>query len=64
MPDGPDWSLGVHWASATHQATLLDDRGAVLDQRAVTHGGAGLAELCDWLLARPRVLADGRGSPR
>jgi transposase len=52
MPDGPCWFVGVDWASAAHHATLLDARGAVLGERAVAHGGAGLGELCDWLLGR------------
>lgn len=52
MPDRPSWFVGVDWASATHHATLLDARGAVLGQRTFAHGGAGLAELCDWLSAR------------
>lgn len=52
MPDEPCWFVGVDWASATHHATLLDARGAVLGERAVAHGGAGLGELCDWLLGR------------
>jgi transposase len=52
MPDRPDWFVGVDWASATHHATLLDAQGTVLGERAVAHGGAGLADLCDWLLRR------------
>jgi transposase len=52
MPDRPDWFVGVDWASATHHATLLDAQGAVLGERAVAHGGAGLADLCEWLLRR------------
>ena len=52
MADGPGWFVGVDWASATHHATLLDAGGQVLGERAVAHGGAGLGELCDWLLAR------------
>lgn len=47
MPDGPTWFVGIDWASATRHATLLDARGQVLGERAVAHGGAGLAELCD-----------------
>ena len=61
MPDGPIWFVGVDWASATHHATLLDACGQVLGERAVAHGGAGLAELCDWLLgktgAEPAAIA-------
>ena len=49
MTDDPNWFAGVDWASETHQATLLDDRGKVIGERAFPHDGAGLAAMCDWL---------------
>jgi transposase len=45
------WFAGVDWGSATHQACLLDEVGTVVGERAFAHGGAGLAALCDWLMA-------------
>ena len=45
------WFAGVDWGSATHRACLLDEVGTVVGERAFAHGGAGLAALCDWLMA-------------
>ena len=45
------WFAGVDWGSATHQACLIDEVGTVVGERAFAHGGAGLAALCDWLMA-------------
>ena len=33
MPDGPDWFVGVDWASATHHATLLAEAAEPLQRR-------------------------------
>ena len=52
------WFVGVDWASQSHQVCLLDAHGEGLAQRAVTHGGAGITELCDWLLARTAAPAE------
>jgi len=51
MANEPKWWVGVDWASETHQVTLLDANGRVTGERSFAHGGAGLAALCDWLLA-------------
>jgi transposase len=57
------WFAFVDWASRKHQACLLDAAGRLLGQRAFAHGGAGLAALCDWLLAtsgdQPAAVAVG-----
>src|SRR5262249_41693596 len=45
------WFAGVDWASEKHQACLLDATGKRIGERIVAHGGAGLSDLCDWLLA-------------
>jgi len=58
MTDDLDWFVGVDWASETHQATLLDDKGKVTGEKAFSHGGAGLAAMCDWLLATSGATAD------
>ncbi|MBV8118975.1 MAG: IS110 family transposase [Alphaproteobacteria bacterium] len=51
MTDDVQWFAGIDWASQTHQACLLDAGGEIIGERAFAHDGAGLAELCAWLLA-------------
>src|SRR6266478_473158 len=46
------WFVGIDWASQSHQVCLVDARRECLGERAVAHGGAGIEELCDWLMAR------------
>src|SRR5438128_11147259 len=46
------WFVGIDWASQSHQVCLVDARGECLGERAVAHGGPGIEELCDWLIAR------------
>ena len=55
--DAPRWFVGVDWASETHQVCLLDAEGKILGERAFAHGGAGLAEMAEWLLATTRAVA-------
>lgn len=52
MTDDARWFVGVGWASQAHQACLIDAGGKIISEEAFAHGGAGLAELCTWLLAR------------
>src|SRR5882762_10017397 len=52
MADEIAWFVGIDWASQSHQVCLVDARGECLGERAVAHGGAGIEELCDWLIAR------------
>ena len=47
-----EWFVGIDWASQSHQVCLVDARGECLGERAVAHGGSGIEELCDWLIAR------------
>ena len=47
-----EWFVGIDWASQSHQVCLVDARGECLGERAVAHGGPGIEELCDWLIAR------------
>jgi Transposase. len=47
-----EWFVGIDWASQSHQVCLIDAHGECLGERAVAHGGAGIEELCDWLIAR------------
>ena len=52
MAEEVEWFVGIDWASQSHQVCLVDAHGACLGERAVAHGGAGIEELCDWLIAR------------
>ena len=45
------WFAGVDWGSERHQACLVDAQGRIIGEREFPHGGAGLADLCDWLLS-------------
>jgi transposase len=45
------WFAGVDWGSERHQVCLLDGQGSIAGEREFPHSGAGLAELCDWLLS-------------
>ena len=40
---------GVDWGFREHVACVVDGSGAVLEQRAFGHGGAGLLALAEWL---------------
>ena len=55
------WFAGIDWASRKHQVCLLDAAGRIRGEREFAHGGAGLAELCDWLAtesgAEPDAIA-------
>ena len=42
--------VGIDWASETHQVCLVAADGKIIGERAFAHGGAGLAEMCDWLV--------------
>ena len=46
------WFVGIDWASQSHQVCLVDAHGECLGERAFAHGGPGIEELCDWLIAR------------
>lgn len=61
MTDDARWFVGIDWASETHQVCLVDADGKIVGERRFPHGGAGLAEMCTWLLvttrAEPAVIA-------
>jgi len=50
MEEALEWFVGIDWASEKHRVCLLDGTGRCVGERDVPHGGAGLAELCSWLL--------------
>ena len=52
MTNEARWFAGIDWASQTHQVCLIDVGGKIIGERAFAHAGAGLTELCAWLLAR------------
>lgn len=58
MTDDVSWFVGVDWASAAHRACLVDPEGTRVAERDFTHDGTGLAELCDWLLAKTAASAE------
>jgi len=52
------WFVGVERASQSHQFCLVSAGGEGLAERADAHGGAGIRELCDWLLACTAARAE------
>jgi transposase len=58
MTDDVSWCAGVDWASEAHRACLLDREGGRVAEQNFTHGGAGLTELCDWLMAKAGAPAE------
>ena len=51
MADDARWFAGIDWPSQTHRVCLIDADGKMIGERAFAHGGAGLADLCAWLLS-------------
>jgi transposase len=58
MTDEVHWYVGFDWAMEQHRACLFDAEGKRVAERDVTHDGAGLAELCSWLLERTAARAE------
>ena len=52
MTEEIEWFVGIDWARENHQVCLVDAHGKCVGERTVSHSGAGVEELCDWLLAR------------
>ena len=50
-----EYFAGVDWGSEAHQVCVIDSEGTVLGERAFRHGGAGLAEMADWLVATTKA---------
>ncbi len=51
MHDGFECFAGIDWATESHQLCLMSSAGVILGERSFAHSGAGLADLCDWLVA-------------
>ncbi len=51
MNDDFECFAGIDWATEAHQVCLVDRAGVILGERSFAHSGAGLAALCDWLVA-------------
>src|ERR1051326_44512 len=68
MTEEVRWFVGIDWARQQHRACLLDAEGKRVAERDVTHDGAGLQELCSWLLektgARAQEIAVAIEAPR
>jgi Transposase/Transposase IS116/IS110/IS902 family len=68
MTDEVRWFVGIDWATEQHRACLLDAEGKRVAERDVRHDGAGLQELCGWLLemtgARAQEIAGAIEAPR
>jgi transposase len=45
------WFAAVDWGAEKHQGCILDARGSIAAEREFSHGGAGLAQLGDWILS-------------
>ncbi len=51
MTDQPrDFPVGIDWGHETHAICVIDQKGAMIEQRAVRHSGESLAEFIAWLL--------------
>ncbi|MGY4497654.1 transposase [Bradyrhizobium sp. GM24.11] len=55
MMEDVHWFVGIDWATQSHSVCLLDAEGRRIAQHGFAHGGAGLAELRDWLLEKTRA---------
>ena len=53
--------VGVDWGSESHQVCVVDPTGTVLGERVFRHGGAGLAEMGDWIAAAAGAEPDVTG---
>jgi transposase len=48
--------LGVDWATAQHQACVMDSQGQVMAQRKIEHSGTGIVDFIRWM----EELAEGQ----
>jgi len=50
MEEDRNWFVGVDWATEAHRVRVSDAHGRKIGERSFPHGGAGLAEMADWIL--------------
>jgi Transposase len=50
-PETITWFAAVDWGAEKHQACVLDARGGIAGEREFSHSGAGLAQLCNWIIS-------------
>jgi transposase len=60
MTDERRCYAGVDWASESHHVFLTDGDGRKIGEKIFKHGGEGLAEMADWLLATSGVAEPGQ----
>ena len=62
------WFVGLDWAKELHRIVVMDAEGQGVAERDVPHSGAGLSELCGWLIettaAQPAEIAVAIETPR
>ena len=46
----PTLHVGIDWATRENQVCVLDDHGAVIGEQSFGNDGAGLSEMCEWLV--------------
>ena len=67
MTDTFGWYLGIDWGGDTHQFCLLDARGQIRGERAVTHTAMAVHEALQWVRAQtggaPHEIAVGLETP-
>jgi transposase len=61
MTEDVHWLVGIDWATQKHHVCLLDLSGCIVGEREFSHEGAGLLELCTWLLERTKALPEQIG---
>ena len=52
MVEPKAWFAGVDWASEAHHVCVVSGDGSKREERTFRHGGAGLAEMADWIVAK------------
>jgi transposase len=56
MTEDVHWLVGIDWATQKHHVCLLDLSGRFVGEREFSHEGAGLSDLCAWLLEETKAL--------
>ncbi len=68
MVEPKAWFAGVDWASEAHHVCVVGGDGSKRAERIFRHGGAGLAEMAEWIAAKSGgsapALASARLRPR